>query len=442
MNPTPAPKAPLPLRLFRSLVILSLVLAFTLIAALAYAGAAFSAVATYFQDARKPPGAVLFTLWVLVTLLPLGLAVLAARRNWLKWPVLATGSLTAGVILTWLAWDDADLHRPPSIEEISPVFDGAELSYAVVMEYGKQRPTEEAKAFANYKPKAQFTAAAANEPEKWIEFLTKNRAALEADWEAAAPQRAWLGRLNAFDRLGDLTPADYAADIPSFFVWRFLSQRTCAIASLQALDGRGDEAIATLLPMLEVSRKFETSSRTLVRTMIARVIQKMCYQNAAFILERGKPGAAARARLLAAIESGNPEAGARRLVLTEYTVFSPLLAKVSFADTVNAVTLGGKKQLPGVLNLLTRFVLNPRATMNLYGDYIYELADLAERRELGSFAARQEAFVRSALQGGMKNLGGHLLLNMAVPAYQKILQNYWDTEDLRLALCDELVAKP
>ena len=440
MNPpTPPSPAPLSLRLFRSLVILTLTLAWMLIAALAYAGAVFSVVENYFMDANKPPGAVLLILGVVVLLSPLAVAVWAGRRQWLKWPVLAFGWLAAGTILVWLAWDDPVVRRPLTIDEVAPVFDGAERSYAVIMEYGKQHPTEESKVFSSYKPQVQFSGANIAEPEKWIEFITKNRAALEADWAALVPQRAWLDRLNTFDRLGDLTPADFAADIPRFDVWRILSQRTCAIASLQALDGRGDEAVATLLPMLEVGRKFETSSRTLVRLMIARVVQKLCYQTAGFILDRSNPGAAMRAKLLAAVADGNGPAGARRIVLIEYALFMPALAKLSLTEAAAGMDWGSSRRLPGILNVFTRIVFNPRATTNLYGDHAHELAGLAEARDFGGFAVHQEAFVHASFQeGGMKNLAGRLILNMAIPGYQKILKSYWEIEDLRLALVARL----
>ena len=55
------------------------------------------------------------------------------------------------------------------------------------------------------------------------------------------------------------------------------------------------------------------------------------------------------------------------------------------------------------------------------------------------FAVRQEAFMQPSFQkGGMKNLGGRLILNMAIPGYQKIIKTYWDIEDLRLALLGRL----
>jgi len=89
---------------------------------------------------------------------------------------------------------------------------------------------------------------------KWLEYITANRAALEADWEILAPQRRWWAELNAFERLGDLTPPRWDFDIISFRVWRTLSQHSCAIASLQALDNQGDAAIALVQRGRQVPR--------------------------------------------------------------------------------------------------------------------------------------------------------------------------------------------
>jgi hypothetical protein len=424
------------------LVIVALTLAWMLIAALGYLGAVFSLLEESFRH-DKPPGAVLLILGAVTLVVPLILVVWAGRRHWLTWPILTGGGLAAGAVLVWLAWDDPVLRHPLTIAELAPAFDGAERSHAVILEYGKHHPTEESRVFSARKNPFYFTVGSPVDAEKWIAFLRNNRATIETEWTAAAPQRAWLDRLNAFDRLGDLTPADIGADIPRFDIWRFLAQRSCAIASLQALDGHGDEAIASLLPMLEVSRKFETSSRTLVRLMMARTAQRLCCQTGGFILDHAQPGPAARARLLAALEGGNGPAGARRIVLMEYAFFMPAFARTSVTEAATGFHFGQPTPAPRFLNLFTRLLFNVRATANLYGDAIYDLAALAEARDLGGFAVKQQAFLASAQRlGGMKNLGGRLLLNMSVPAYQKILQSYWETEDVRLALRQRLQTPP
>jgi hypothetical protein len=413
------------LRPFRVLVTVSLTLALMSLAGLGY---------TVFALFSKVSGVLLGVLGIIVILTPAALILWAARRRWLTWPVLAAGVFFTGAALGWLAWDDSVVRRPLTVRDISPFFDGAEESYAVLMEYGKNNPGADSQAFTA-RQNIYFKTGSPRDAEKWIEFITSNRAVIEAEWVAAAPQRTWLDRLNAFDRLGDLTPGDFSADIPRFDVWRFLSQRTCAIASLQALGGEGDAAMVTLLPLLEVSRKLEASSRTLVRLMIARVVQKMCYQTAGFILDRGSPGPVARGRLLAALQGGDPPAGARRLVLMEYAVFRTALVEASLTDAMDSVDWTASSRLPRAFNLATPFLFNPRATTNLYGDEVHALADLAEKRDIEGLAARQKNLVHTP-QGirAIKNLGGRLLLNLSIPAYEKIVRNYWESEDLRLAL--------
>jgi hypothetical protein len=43
-------------------------------------------------------------------------------------------------------------------------------------------------------------------------------------------------------------------------------------------------------------------------------------------------------------------------------------------------------------------------------------------------------------QPGMKNVGGRLMLSMAVPAYSKVVESHWKTADLRTALRVRLAA--
>src|SRR5437773_1112943 len=87
--------------------------------------------------------------------------------------------------------------------------------------------------------------------------------------------------------------------------------------------------------------------------------------------------ACAAARLAPALGGGNSPAGARRLVLMEYPYFATIAREMALGDQF---ALTGDKQPPiaGPLNVLSPFLFNPIATVNCYGDYIYELAALAE----------------------------------------------------------------
>jgi len=443
MNSDPASaavpaRAPLGLRLLRSLVLIGLCLALTVITAVAVIGClpfvneAFKQLFSW--GSQIPKGAVAVTI-LFVILVPLIVLIVAERKRWLSWPVLATSWLVVLPVLGWLAWDEPAIRQPITIEEFSPAFPGAEQSYAVLMQYSKQTPSEEAKAYAAIKLSTPWVAANPRDSAKWIEFVEKNRAGLEADWATLAPQRRWFGEIAAFDRLGDLTPSDFSANIMSFQVWRTLSQRTCAAATLRALDGRGDEAIALLVPLLEVSRKLQLSSRTLVRTMVALVVERMALETAGSVLDKASVSAASRTRLADALAHENGPALARRLLLVEYVTFTPVFSRMKLGDSI-AGTWGNEKFiLRRPLNLLSALFFNPIATTNIYGDRVRELAELAEARELGKFAVRSQDFSNILLrQPGMKNVGGRLMLSMAVPAYNKMLESHWKTADLRVAL--------
>jgi hypothetical protein len=423
--------------LLRSLVIIGLALALTVIAILAVVGY-LPQVWGSFEPLSSTSSKVVRTIGALiaffVVFLPLGSIVVLVRKRWLTWKVLAAGWVVVLPVLGWLAWDEPAIRQPLTIEEFSPAFPGAEQSYAVLMQYSKLTPSVEAKAFAAFKPAVQFSGASPDKPAKWLEWVAQNRPALGTDWTALAPQRRWLAEVAAFDRLGDVTPSDYNANIVTFQVWRTLSQRTCAQATLQALDGQGDEAIATLVPLLEVSRKLQLSSRSLVRTMVAVFVERLTLETAGIVLDHTPVSAASRARLAAALANENAPALARRLLLVEYVVFAPNTMRVKLGDNL-AATRGSNFILRRPLNFLSALFFNPVATTNVYGDRIRELADLAETRELGKFSVRCQDFGNIAWrQAGMKNVGGRLMLSMAVPSFDKVLASHWKTADLRAAL--------
>ncbi|HVU24788.1 MAG TPA: hypothetical protein VHE13_11750 [Opitutus sp.] len=448
MNPpdsfTPAApeRPPLGVRFLRRLAALVLALGLVIICSLAavgYVPGAFAALEqSWSLDTRAAKFAVLAVLLAAV-LLPLVLLVVARRKRWFTPPLLAVAAVFVAGVLGWLAWDDAAVRRPLTLEELSPAFPGAEASYTVLMRYSKQTPSPEAVAFG----KATLTplswgAGATREPANWIAAVTKNRATIEANWNQLAPERAWAAELNVFDRIGDLTPARFDANLPLFQAWRALSQHTCAIATLQALDGHGDDAVATLLPMLELGRKLQPSARTLVRAMIGVVIERMCLETAGIILDHAAVSPARRAALAAALAGDNAPAGARRLLLIEYAQLAPALNPMRVGTLVTD-DASWTRIFRRPLDLVSSLFFNPNATANLYGRQVFELAALAEARELGQFAVRTRTFDRALSHGiGMKNVGGRLILQMTTPAYGKVVESYWQTADLRAALRSRL----
>jgi hypothetical protein len=445
MNPVPTESvhAPLWQRLCRSIALAGLGLVVTGLTALIVLGNLPLVRAVLSDDATAGSftKGLVAAMLLLVVFAPLALLVVAARKRWVTWKFLLGGWVLVLPVLAWLGWDEPAIRQPLPVEEFSPAFEGAGESYAVLMRYGKKNPTEEATAFAT--TKMQTVWKGTREPAVWLGWVAENRTGIEADWETLAPQRRWLEELAAFERIGDLTPTAIDADIPTFQVWRWLSQRACGIATLQAIDGRRDEAIGTLLPMLSTARKLQVSSRTLVRTMIAIVMERMCLETAAVVLDLGPVSEETKRKLSAALGVENGPALARRLVLMEYLHFAPVFSKLKLGD---ALLLGlndtmVRRLARAPLNFLSGLLINPNATTNLYGHNVFEMADLAEARELGRFSVRSRDFGEGLLgRPGIKNLGGRLVLNMAVPAYDKVIESHWKTVDLRVAMRSRLAS--
>jgi hypothetical protein len=228
-------------------------------------------------------------------------------------------------------------------------------------------------------------------------------------------------------------PARFDAPIIRFQPYRTMAQLGCAEAGLLALEGKGDEAMDTVLPILEVGRKLEPSARSLVRFMVGRVIQKMGLSTARFILDHATVSPDRKARLAAVLAggSGGP-AGARRMLLIEYTISTNYLL-TQFGDPGHQRSLWKR----GLLGLF-RFAYNPIATANRYGALTDELAGLAERRELASFGTRAASFTAENSRPQFKNMAGCLMLSMTIPAYSKVLESYWKIEDLRTTLAADL----
>jgi hypothetical protein len=387
------------------------------------------------------------TNWVvlgLVVLTPSALLWLARRRRIGGWWTVAGGYLVVAPVLVYLASDDATLRHNVTLEDIAPAFPGAEKSYDVLMRYGKNHPLgRDFKAPQRILlSKSPSYASDITKAEDWRTWALAHRADIEADWAELAPVRAWWDELATFDRIGDLTESRFDAEIMGFAAPRSYTQHAIAIAGLQALDGHGDEAFATLQPLLEVSRKLEPSARTLLRFMIARIIQKMAIETAGFVLDHTNVSAAARARFAAALAGGSGgEAGARRLIGIEYAFGSGILIKMRAGDI--EAGQGADKQEPGLLarpylhvalNAVSPVIFNPVRTMNLEGDLSEQLQDLAARRQAAVMGPVGDTFFRTTAQPRMKNLFGSKLIEMSVPAFSKVTESYWKIEDERTAL--------
>jgi len=434
-TPTPATPAsePLGLRVLRSLVAIALAIALVIIFGLA----AIAWIPVIGASSNEMSGAMrlgLLLALLLAVVGPIVLMVVAARRRWLTWIGLAVGWLAVLPILWWLSSDDPAVRDPVSMEEFSPAVSGADQSFATLMRYSRASKDSEAQAFAALKLAVPaFGVQPSSDAAKWTAFVTQHRAELEQDWAALAPQRQWIDQLASYDSIGDLTPDDLQFDIPSFQVWRTLAYHCSAIATLQAADGHGDEALATVLPLLAISRRLQTSSRTLIRSAVAENLEQTSLATVGLVLDRASTSPAVRQRVAEALGPENGALQAWRLVMVDYVRYAPRYLQMRMGD---ALVAGGRLnflRLP--LNFFSSLFLNPNRTMNRYGDHVRDIAALAKARKVGEVDARNRAFLAGlSTPFSMKNLVGRLMIAISQPAFQHLLEMHWRIADLRVAL--------
>ena len=438
---SPAPPAAAPAsRLLRSVVIAVLALALSFLSLLNVVTSApiiRDSLGPLVWEHRVVSGAAIFLTLGFALIVPAVVLIVLSRRGWLRGPQLTALAVLVAASFVYLGWDDAGVRRPLTMDELSPALPGDEASFNVVLRFSKNSPA----ANAVKTPKLLIGVATGDlvsKPEKWAQFVRDHRAEIGAEWAALAPVCAWWDELAAFPRIGDLTPPSISSPILAFQPVRSYSQFAVGIASLQALDGHGDEAMATVIRLFDVARKLEPNSRTLVRAMIAKVIQKMAVQAAGFVLDHATVSPASRAALAAELRAateGPP--GARRLILIEYAYFQPTFSL--FLGGAPVVETPSERAFQNVIRFFGRLVINSNATLNLVGDRYYQLATLAEARRLGELEANKGPIDREFIGGyHAKNLGGRLFADMAMPALSKVVKSYWDIEDLRVALLARL----
>ena len=356
-------------------------------------------------------------------------------RGWMRWLYLATVSAPAVLwvpaisVISDVLHDDPLVHGSPSIEEISPALPGDEISYAVLLRYAKHSPA--ADAFAPPVFVIKSTEDLSKNPEAWAQFTREHRAEIEAGWAALAPVRAWFDELNRFDRIGDLGRPEPRSPIMDFKPVRAYTRYAVAIASLRALDGQGDEAMAIIGTLYDVARKWEPTSRSIVNLFIAKVGQQAAINAANFVLDHATVSAASRTALTASLQlAEHGPAGARRVVMIDCP-----FARANFGPQLRSA----KKTLPFAQAILADLNYKPRATENLIIDRFERLASLAEARRLEKFKATEDKISDDHNDPLlMNNFLGHAFAKAMLPALLKPVTTYWEIEDLRAALLHRL----
>jgi hypothetical protein len=344
---------------------------------------------------------------------------------------------SVAVFLAWLAHDDEEWRhseRHPALRNDSPE---AAATHALALRYTEDAPGSLLSSLPAREPGFPSTEPGPRNDAEWADFIAENGPAIDALWIDLAPLRAWLDELAAAPALGDLGDDSNSPSIGSKAL-HLASHIACARSLRLAADGRRDEAVETLLPVLDASRKLEPHARTLMRRLIAIALRRQAQNTLGRILDGGALSPGTRDRLAAAL-APRPDVAeqARLLVLSEYETIGRLLIRLD-ANRVAARLPDSEDNRKGaapLLHLILPFAYNPRRSANLAGDRFGRLADAAARRDLATIVAadsRRFSEYGNILPG--KNFVGRVALAMTTPAFQRIVEHYWATDDQRAAL--------
>jgi hypothetical protein len=371
--------------------------------------------------------------WPLLIAL-LGLPVSAVWRRirlFQTWRSVAVCAALFAPVLVWLAWDDAKIVTPLSIDQLSPApasqvdeSHQATLAYSAVA--GRAAPRTLPSGGLN------LTASPVEKPAAWRDEVTKQRAKIEAEWVALAPVREWQAELDRFPAIADGRSAGFDAPIMSLAALRRLGDATCAKAMLLALDGKGDEAFALLRPFFNLQCKLQRHARSESRLLGAQRGISRALATAQLVLSAGPVSTAERAAFAAAAAGYDPAFFAHQLAWLPYVNMADFLItqpRAAFATIANEAGMRNGI-LVSIVSWLQPFAVLPTNTVNLYARF----AAMAEKELLSPAAGTtvdSATVLRELSSASPRNFGGRALLLIAIPNYTRLGESLAKTEAIR-----------
>ncbi len=359
---------------------------------------------------------------------------LPARRPALPWLALLA---SLALFLGWLATDDATIRHDPDHPALRSDFPEAAATHALVLRYSRNTPDSLHDTFTASKLIFPELNAEPAKREKWTAFITENRAAIETRWTELQPLRDWFDEMSAAPRLGDLT-TNFDDPIPAFAPMRDVARFAAAQACLLALEDQRDEAVALLIPVFDAAQKLEANARTLARRMVAITLQRQTLSALEYVLDQGELSATALNELSRVLRSSfqDPAEGARLLCLAEYAIQSDLL----LSPRLHQVDFGANPRSFNISRLASFFLYSPKATVNRAGDILHAMAEAGATRDKAAWQKLDNQIGANFPPSRFlaKNLVGTQLVDLALPAYNKVIEAYWDIHDRRQALLARL----
>lgn len=301
---------------------------------------------------------------------------------------------------------------------------------ADLMRYAHRRETPQRASLKAKEPNTLFAGANPEDHARWREFVLRSQGDLVADSVLYADERKWLLSLNRHVAFPDVDASRADADFPMYALWRTIALQEVALASILALDGRGDEALLRTLPVIELAQKLEDGAQTLNRARIARAILRIGMAGAGFVIETSAPSRESIWRMQQLLARGGGTAGLEQMLTIEIAHQSRYFDTQSFGD-ICAGHFAWTEQLRVPLNIVGRALFQRHATSRLHSDFLDEIRAAALQRSPEKLRTAEQRFDQSIRAPSLRNVGGRLLLRHAAPPYEKLVRSYWEVESMR-----------
>jgi len=370
-----------------------------------------------------------------LTLLPLVCSgcFFAIRRE-IKWRWVVLAGLVVAAALGYFAYDTPQV----PLADLGPRVSDDDIGYRTFMWMAEKSPYSRLSEPGIVNAEEAKALALPAKSENWAKFVQENRGLIMQAWTADKMGREWIDAINATPPKG-VWPQGNSPSFVAFQPVRATCYIRMAYAYTVALEGRRDEAMAVLIPMIGAMHHYERTGDCLLNETIASVVLKRSYVVAAEIMKLGALSEDTR-KILGEVLRTAPTIRQviRHAFLGEQDFIRGTL------DSINNMSMFSTKPPTSWAERWLKFFLatggkwvifNRNRTEQMGLDAMTEVLGFAEARNIDAVKQWVPECFRSAEK---RNPVGLLIISMILPGVIKPTEGIWQAEDQRLELLRQL----
>ncbi len=375
---------------------------------------------------------------VAVALIVLGLVLLIAGGFALvyppRWRWLVLAGLPVFCALGWMGLDSAALPAPefPGMSVASD-----DPAYRTLMWLGKDPALRRAPAVVSTLDPSTLIPSKSDKAADWTECVGLHAREVVQAWHDDSLGREWIAALDRTPPAG-FWPHGLNDPLLDFKPVRDTVRIRLAYAYLLAMQGKRDEAVSLVLPLMRVMSTLQRAGGNLVTIMIGEVGAKLTYRFMNAVLELGplsEPVSLAAGRTL--LNAPSPRQIIPNMFLGEIIFAHEALASVHrYGDTKSQEASESPPTLfSRTLAGLGSLAFHPNRTEATVVAGHRHLCKLAEARDLEGLRAFQ---VSRLDWERFRNPVGNTMASQIFPDFSKVVSEAWGIDDMRLALLARL----